>query len=209
MSNYIGIGQCNNEEVIVTSDDGINWERQLVGTPGLAYNLINNNTEYGVSKGTVTGGDVIIPSTYNGLPVTYIGNEAFYNCTGLTSITIPAGVTSIGESAFGSCTSLTSINIPEGVTSIGNNAFYNCTSLTSINIPEGVTSIGGQAFSFCTSLTSITIPESVTSIGSNAFFGWTFSQTIYIEGYASQAAADAAWGSIWRNSCNAVINYNG
>ena len=100
--------------------------------------------------------------------VTSIGNDAFYGCTGLTSIEIPAGVTSIGNYAFYGCTGLTSIDIPAGVTSIGSYAFYGCTNLTSIDIPAGVTSIGANAFRE-TGLTSIEIPASVTSIGANAF----------------------------------------
>ena len=106
-----------------------------------------------------------------GSSVTSIGNNAFENCSSLTSITIPEVVTSISSSAFSNCHSLTSITIPEGVTSIGQSAFYNCYSLTSITIPEGVTSIGNKAFYACLSLTSITIPEVVTSIGSAAFSG--------------------------------------
>ena len=105
--------------------------------------------------------------------VTSIGNEAFYYCTGLTSITIPEGVTSIGSSAFDGCSGLTSITIPSSVTSIGVYAFYYCTSLTSITLPESVTFIGSYAFDGCSGLTSITIPEGVTSIGNGVFSGCT------------------------------------
>ena len=100
-----------------------------------------------------------------------IGNSAFYNCSGLTSVTIPNSVTSIGEYAFYSCSGLTSITIPNSVTNIGKNVFSDCSGLTSVTIPNSVTSIGDNAFSLCFSLTSITIPNSVTSIGYMAFYG--------------------------------------
>ena len=103
--------------------------------------------------------------------VTSIGNRAFFNCTGLTSVVIPNSVTSIGEAAFGFCSGLTSVEIGNGVTSISNQAFFSCRSLTSVEIPNSVTSIGGGAFYNCSGLTSIEIPNSVTSIGGGAFDG--------------------------------------
>ncbi len=145
-------------------------------------------------------GDITIPSfiTYNDVEysVTSIGNAAFSECTGLTSITIPNSVTSISKYAFDGCSGLTSVNIPNSVTSIGNwafrdcsgltsvtipnsvtsiaaHAFQNCSGLTSVTIPNSVTSIADYAFSYCSGLTSVTIPNSVTSIGSGAFEGCT------------------------------------
>jgi len=115
--------------------------------------------------------DVVIPSEIEGIPVTSIGDMAFYNCTGITSVTIPDSVTSIGSDAFNGCTGLTSITIPDSVTSIGSSAFRFCGSLTSVTIPQNVTSIGNYAFYECTGITSVTIPDSVTSIGYSAFSG--------------------------------------
>ncbi len=151
-------------------------------------------------------GEVVIPNSvvYEGksYDVTSIGDEAFYDCTSLSSITLPEGLTSIGESAFYGCTNLKfnqfenakylgSENNPylylfqansTGVSSctvnnrcklIGDYAFHDRTSLTSITLPEGLTSIGGATFSGCTSLTSITLPEGITSIGAEAFYNCT------------------------------------
>ena len=123
-----------------------------------------------------------------------IGSRAFYNCTGLRTVTIPDGATSIGSAAFAGCTDLRSVTIPNSVTEIGGGAFYFCRSLRSITIPNSVTTIENQtfagcdrltsaiipnnvvtikesAFSGCEALTSITIPNSVTSIGSYSFSG--------------------------------------
>ena len=100
--------------------------------------------------------------------VTSIGEHAFVNCTGLTSITIPNSVTSIGMSAFNSCSNLNAITIPNGVTSIDYAAFRLCTGLTSITIPNSVTSVGVYAFDGCSGLSSVTISSG--SIGNLAFY---------------------------------------
>ena len=141
-------------------------------TPGILDKLT-----YKIENGKVTitdcytslSGDIVLPSKIEGKPVTSIGSYAFYDCSSLTSITIPNSVASISGWAFGYCSSLTSITIPSSVTSIGERAFYGCSSLASITIPNSVTSIGIGAFYGCENLTSITIPDSVTSIGIGAF----------------------------------------
>ena len=163
---------------------------------GINYELVAKIKEATVISGWYSG-EVVIPESVEHEGTTYsvtsIGDEAFYECSGLTSVTIPNSVTSIGESAFYNCDALTSVTIPNSVTRIGDEAFAycygltsvtipnsvtriedyafcGCTRLISVNIPNSVTSIGSYAFAYCYGLTSVTIPNSVTSIGYHAFY---------------------------------------
>ena len=143
-------------------------------------------------------GDITIPTTieYDGevYDVTAIGDNAFYDCKNITSVTIgnsvesighyafagcgrlasltiPNSVGTIGNSAFSLCNGLRSLTIGNSVTSIGRSAFNGCSGLSSVIIPNGVTSIGDYAFQQCIGMASVTIPNSVTSIGYGAFLG--------------------------------------
>ena len=133
---------------------------------GVRYTANNDESTCYVSghEGSYSS-DIYISEEYQGRTVTSIGEHAFDNCSGLTSVTIGNSVTSIGEHAFFFCYGLTSVTIGNSVTSIGDGAFCGCSGLTSITIPNSVTSIGYNAFQNCSGLTSITIPNSVTSIG--------------------------------------------
>ena len=73
----------------------------------------------------------------------------------ITSVVFENGITSIGNDAFFDCTSLKSISIPDSVTSIGGAAFWDCLGLTSIVIPAKVTNIGANAFVGCTGITDV------------------------------------------------------
>ncbi len=170
----------------------------------LYYNITSSSVPYTVkvsdAVSSITTATIPETVTYNGTTysVTSIGDYAFWDCSSLTSITIPNSVTSIGSYAFSRCSSLTSIIIPNSVTSIGYDAFLNTPwynnkpdgvmyigkllykfkgnmpANTSINIEEGTISICDRAFYRCSNLTSIAIPNSVTSIGDYAFYDCTF-----------------------------------
>ena len=135
---------------------------------------------------------ISIPNT-----VTAIRDNAFYMCSGLTAIDIPNSVTVIGENAFAGCRSLTAIGIPNSVTTIGKYAFSHCSQLTEMTFPNSVTTIDEGAFFFCTGLTSITIPNSVTALEYRAFAGCSGLTSIQVE------SGNAVYDS--REDCNAII----
>ncbi|MBO4661122.1 MAG: leucine-rich repeat protein [Bacteroidaceae bacterium] len=91
--------------------------------------------------------------------LTSIGDNTFYNCSSLTSVTIPNSVTSIERLAFSGCNSLTSVTIPNSVTTISGSAFWSCSGLTSVTIPNSVTSIEAGAFAGCGNLTTIKVVD--------------------------------------------------
>ena len=183
------------------------WAQTTFTSGNLTYTVTNATNKYvSVAKGsTAPTGVLTIPSSVTHDNMTYtvtsIGSYAFYNCRGLTSVTIPNSVTEIGNDAFSSCSGLTEITIPNSVTEIGSSAFYNCSSLiynneydnayylgnasnpylllikakstdiTSCEINNECKFIYSYAFKDCSGLMSITIPETVTDIGWGAFCG--------------------------------------
>ncbi len=143
--------------------DGINYELdELTGEA----KVVKSEEKY---TGDITIPSSVIEANVNKYKVTSIGESAFSNCEGLTSIKIPNSVTSIGEWALFGCEGLTSVIIPDSVTSIGEHAFDSCEGLTTIDIPNSVTNMETCVFHRCKGLTSVTIPDSVISIGDCAF----------------------------------------
>ena len=111
-----------------------------------------------------------------------VANSALYNCSGMTSVTIPEGVTSIGANAF-TYAALQSVDIPESVTTIGGNAFSQCRGLQSVKLPEGLTTLGNGVFSDCVSLADLSIPESVTHVGSSLMWKTAWEQKQHYNQY--------------------------
>lgn len=137
----------------------------------LPYTLTKTNY---VETGIERTGDVVIPDTFkldDGLlyKVTKIENEAFKNCTGLTSVEIPESVEVIGKQAFYGCSSLTEVTIPDSVYKIGEYAFSKCSSLQSLDIGEGVTTIEQHSFDYTSALTDVDLCN-VEHLSQQAFY---------------------------------------
>ena len=204
---------------------------------GIYYNILTDKTnEVEVTSGSSKkySGSVTILSTvtYNGTTysVTSIGPWAFFQCSGLTSVTIGNSVTDIGECAFDGCTSLTSITIPNSVTSIGYGAFWSCSGLTSIVVEKGNTVYDSREIcnaiietatnTLIVGCQNTIIPNSVTSIGDRAFSSCTGLTSIAIPNSVTSIGEAALIGctgltsviveegnTIYdsRENCNAII----
>lgn len=191
---------------------------------GLSYILNDDGQGYSVTGiGTCTDTDLIIPSEYNGLPVTSIGYNAFFYCSTLNSVVIPDSVTSIDALAFSHCQNLSSVVIGNSVATIGDSAFNACIILESVVIPDSVKSIGEKAFRNCESLKYVTMGSHVNVIGSGAFQNCRSLQQIYIPGSVMSIGEDVfvsciylviycavdspigGWASNWNSENRTVI----
>lgn len=144
-----------NNQIWYTSTDGNIVTPKYTNLFGTTY----KSNVYENGKGIITfEGDV-----------PYLGASVFYNCTTLSSITIPNSVSIVGDSAFQGCQNLTSVVLSNSLTSINTNAFYECKNLTEIYIPESVKEIKKSAFAKCSSLTNVNIPQNVNLIGKTSF----------------------------------------
>ena len=186
------------------------------------YNYINDGTELEVTfrggsyydYSNEYQGNVAIPEevTYMNRTrkVTSIGSYAFYDCSGLTSVTIPNSVTSIGNYAFFYCSGLKKVIVKDiaawcGIKFYGSNSnplYYakhiysdEDTEITNLIIPNSVTSIGSYAFYDCSGLTSITIPNSVTSIEYATFSGCSGLTSVTIPNSVTSIGNYAFYGS--------------
>jgi hypothetical protein len=143
-----------------------------------AINVDPANANYSSADGVLFGYDPWLGETLIQCPGGKTGNYttpgstrniddyAFFNCTGLTGVSISDTVTSIGDCAFLNCTGLTSITIPSSLNSIGNFAFFNCTRLNSVAIPSSVYGIGDSAFLNCSGMTAIEVDPNNGSFSS-------------------------------------------
>ncbi len=142
------------------------------GSVGLDYALNEDGASYSViGRGKCSDAELTIPAEYQGLPVTRIGVDAFWNDEIVTSAFIPDTVTVMESYAFTGCGNLVSIRLSNSLTSIIRRAFQGCANLASIEIPASVKVIESEAFRYCDKIDVIIIHNTLETIQDDAFYG--------------------------------------
>lgn len=162
-------------------------------TKGLEYTLSDDGTYYIVTGlGDVADKIIVVPDTYNGLPVKEIGDEAFF-CGKFTKIVLPDSIVSIGKSAF-SASNVRSVRLPNNLEYLGEGAFDRCEFLKSINLPGSLKTINDGTFYMCFELEKIVIGDGVEEIGGDAFAGNRCYASVYMPKSVRKIAIDAFRG---------------
>jgi len=210
----------------LNSGDSFN---QTVG--GIEYNfeVIVSKMTYvrltPVSASSMVKGNITLPTTaeYDGVTftVTQIGQRAFRDYTGITSVTLPKTLSQIENEAFAGCTSLQAVNTPQPLSIIGEYAFDGCSQLKAFSLDASVSELGEGAFrgcasleeliftptiteipdelcSGCSGLKEISLPSTIMRVGASAFEGCTSARAIKIDRSLQNIGARAFSG------CSAV-----
>ena len=122
---------------------------QPIPSEGLAFSVANNEATV-TAIGDCTDTFIVIPSTYQGNPVTATGLNAFIQNQNIVGIYFPGSVKTIGQNTCNGCRGLESIIFSEGNESIVSSSFYACTGMTgrSLTLPSTINHIGSDAFGY-------------------------------------------------------------
>lgn len=166
----------------------------------LTFELLKNNTYLVKAANTSIEGTVVIPATYEGLPVSMVTSQAFYGCNNITSVYVSEGVSQVQNQAFYNCSSLVSVSIPQSIRFFGRNVFDGCTNfsftiyhnakyvgnannpyavlvssindeITDVVINGSTVSIAAYAFYLNEKIASISIPTGVKALCDDCFMG--------------------------------------
>ena len=187
MSDIYYLGTNAEWEAVTKGDEWFNYD-MLPDVMHIAYTYTVEDGKATITGYDGPGGDVTVPSTLGGCPVTAIGDEAFKNNKNITSVTIPEGVMTIGENAFYGCENLETVILPSTLEVVGGGAFINCSKINRVDVadiakwcavkfydntsnPFTLGNNFNKLYVDGQKISDLVIPEGVTSIGSMAFFG--------------------------------------
>ncbi len=178
----VGFTACDSDGGKTPAED---WGRHVYGD----YTLVGDGDCYRVVKYEGTEAEVVIPDSYNGMPITKIDTEAFPGNTTMTSVVMPDSIEWLGIGAFAECSKLESVTFSSKLTIISQFAFRDCDVLERVTVPEGITKIAQSAFYNCDKLDRVSLPKSLTHIENNAFDECTALTTVVFSGTADDWAA--------------------
>lgn len=169
-------------------------DRVTIGTDTFHIEAIDTET---VAITGYKGSDVkhalTIPETLDNKSVVEISDEAFKNCTSITSVTFPATIEKIGVYAFAGCLSLETVAIPANVEVVAEGAFTGCTSLKTVTLATDtkMTKIAKNTFNGCVALESFATAGAIKTIEAGAFFGCAALKTVTIAEGVEKLGAQA------------------
>ncbi len=150
------------------------------------------------NKVTITGcdrsieGNVVIPDKLGGIRVTAIGEKAFYNCSGITTVTIDDNIKSIGKAAFAHCYAISEVILPDCIEEMADETFNMCFNLAKVSLSKtNIKRIGAKAFAYCEFLETVTLPDTLETVGAEAFRECGNLQSVIIGKGAANIEKDA------------------
>ncbi len=172
--------------IVLTACSRISFgEKEYLERDGLLYRLSEDGLSYSVAGYTDIGDEVTVPAEIDGIPVTELGNSAFYNAETLKRVNLPSSIKKIDDYAFDNCYLLESPLLPSGVEFIGFNAFSDCTSIKSLILPNSLVEIESNAFERCSSIERIAIQPALKEVGRDAFGDCTKLSELHITDLAA------------------------